>query len=543
MCAIFLKSCLRAAEALESVLKSSYGPNGLDSLIVLHSGDVLMTNDGSTILSCVDVQHPGGKTIIDAVTTFHGRHGNNSKAFVLMVTAALRNIVNRVDSVLETARIGRQMIASQKHVLESMILPVLVQSSKKTSLTDCRALHHVASDILKTQLNGKFSSSVRDFLSLLLLDFVNLLFRGEGSADSNVSEYVARVIDLFPCCCTTVDGLSVRQSRVVDGIVIGRSVVFGIDKHNWHGGYFILLKGDFTVSLPKSAHSTTLATQSVSAVTEWQQCYVAKTAAALHSQGVTLLIMTGICPTSCIQSLLWHKIAVVPMVSEEDIELYAEHLSLNICSLPGVFDLPHNALYKYESIEQLALGKEDCVNIKGVSMKHMVLCAPTRGLAKVYYIALHNALKCLRMWTQLLSNSEMAMAVQGGGFVELLIDGVLRSKILENINVAPEYVDLAAVLQAAVLSIPKALIDNTTVGSKRARTFLATCQRQTTGLNPVGITNVDRFSDVEDVEILEPLYSKYCLLQDVTNLLGHLCQIESVVPVKCVHATHNDDDK
>ena len=47
-----------AAQTVANVVKSSLGPVGLDKMLVDDIGDVTVTNDGATILSLLDVQHP-----------------------------------------------------------------------------------------------------------------------------------------------------------------------------------------------------------------------------------------------------------------------------------------------------------------------------------------------------------------------------------------------------------------------------------------------------------------------------------------------------
>ena len=70
-----------ATQAIANVVKSSFGPSGLDKMMVddigvrsLHSTglsstnvgqDVTVTNDGATILSLLDVDHPAGKILVE----------------------------------------------------------------------------------------------------------------------------------------------------------------------------------------------------------------------------------------------------------------------------------------------------------------------------------------------------------------------------------------------------------------------------------------------------------------------------------------------
>jgi hypothetical protein len=53
-----------ATQAIANVIKSSFGPSGLDKMMVDDIGDVTVTNDGATILSLLDVEHPAGKILV-----------------------------------------------------------------------------------------------------------------------------------------------------------------------------------------------------------------------------------------------------------------------------------------------------------------------------------------------------------------------------------------------------------------------------------------------------------------------------------------------
>jgi len=50
-----------ATQAISNVVKSSFGPSGLDKMMVDDIGDVTVTNDGATILSLLEIEHPAGK--------------------------------------------------------------------------------------------------------------------------------------------------------------------------------------------------------------------------------------------------------------------------------------------------------------------------------------------------------------------------------------------------------------------------------------------------------------------------------------------------
>jgi hypothetical protein len=53
-----LSNNIQAAKAIADAVRSTLGPRGLDKMLVDSMGDVVVTNDGVTILKEMDVEHP-----------------------------------------------------------------------------------------------------------------------------------------------------------------------------------------------------------------------------------------------------------------------------------------------------------------------------------------------------------------------------------------------------------------------------------------------------------------------------------------------------
>ena len=47
-----------AAKAIAEAVRSTLGPKGMDKMLVDSMGDVVITNDGVTILKEIEVEHP-----------------------------------------------------------------------------------------------------------------------------------------------------------------------------------------------------------------------------------------------------------------------------------------------------------------------------------------------------------------------------------------------------------------------------------------------------------------------------------------------------
>ncbi|MCS5537428.1 MAG: hypothetical protein NZ770_04925, partial [Candidatus Poseidoniaceae archaeon] len=60
---------IAAAKAVSDAVRSTLGPKGMDKMMVDSMGDVVITNDGATILKEMDIEHPAAKMIIEVAKT------------------------------------------------------------------------------------------------------------------------------------------------------------------------------------------------------------------------------------------------------------------------------------------------------------------------------------------------------------------------------------------------------------------------------------------------------------------------------------------
>jgi len=64
-----------AIRATASAVEGTLGPKGLDTMLVDRFGEVVITNDGVTILTMMEATHPAARMLIN-IARDHYRHGN-----------------------------------------------------------------------------------------------------------------------------------------------------------------------------------------------------------------------------------------------------------------------------------------------------------------------------------------------------------------------------------------------------------------------------------------------------------------------------------
>ena len=89
-----------AARAIGETLSTTFGPNGLDKMLVDRSGTVVVSNTGSTVLDGLEIDAPTGRVIRNAVEAQTSRIGDGSTTMSLLVGELLTAASDLIDSGL-----------------------------------------------------------------------------------------------------------------------------------------------------------------------------------------------------------------------------------------------------------------------------------------------------------------------------------------------------------------------------------------------------------------------------------------------------------
>ena len=88
---------IQAAKMVAEILKSSFGPRGMDKMLVDSLGDVTITNDGRTLLKEMDIQHPAAKMLVEVSKATDDEVGDGTKSAVILAGALLEKAEGLLD--------------------------------------------------------------------------------------------------------------------------------------------------------------------------------------------------------------------------------------------------------------------------------------------------------------------------------------------------------------------------------------------------------------------------------------------------------------
>ncbi|WP_290596487.1 TCP-1/cpn60 chaperonin family protein, partial [Archaeoglobus sp. JdFR-39] len=88
---------ITAARVIAEAVRSTLGPKGMDKMLVDSLGDVVITNDGVTILKEIDVEHPAAKMIIEVAKTQDNEVGDGTTTAVVLAGELLKRAEELLD--------------------------------------------------------------------------------------------------------------------------------------------------------------------------------------------------------------------------------------------------------------------------------------------------------------------------------------------------------------------------------------------------------------------------------------------------------------
>ena len=158
---------VRAVQAVANIVKSSLGPNGLDKMMVDEIGDVVISNDGATILRSIEVQHPAAKVLVDLSRLQDQEVGDGTTSVVIVAAELLKRANDLVKYKIHPTTI----IAGFRAAMKESIQYIKDTLAVKTETLGKDAILNVA----KTALNSKLIGADSDHFATLIVNAVEAI--------------------------------------------------------------------------------------------------------------------------------------------------------------------------------------------------------------------------------------------------------------------------------------------------------------------------------------------------------------------------------
>ncbi len=198
---------LLAAKAVAEAVRTTLGPRGMDKMLVDSLGDIVITNDGATILDEMDIQHPAAKMIAEIAKTQDEEVGDGTTTVVVIAGELLTKAQELMDQDVHASVIVNAYRAAAKKALEE-----LDRIAKDVDPSDTKTLENIA----RTSMTGKAADVARDYLAKIAVKAAKQVAEEAGGKT---------VVDIDYINMVKKQGASVLESKLVAGAIIDKEVV------------------------------------------------------------------------------------------------------------------------------------------------------------------------------------------------------------------------------------------------------------------------------------------------------------------------------
>jgi len=196
---------IMAARIVADTVKTTLGPKGMDKMLVSGMGDIIVTNDGVTILEEMEIEHPAAKMMVEIAKTQEDEVGDGTTTAVMLAGKLLENAEKLLDSKIHPTVITKgYRLAAEKSQEFLKNLGVNISSS-----TDSDALLR---QIAMTAMTGKGAETVKEI-------FADIIVR----AVKQISEQGK--IDLTNIKIEKARGNGIEHTELISGIVLDKERV------------------------------------------------------------------------------------------------------------------------------------------------------------------------------------------------------------------------------------------------------------------------------------------------------------------------------
>nr|CAI64087.1 thermosome subunit (chaperonin subunit) [uncultured archaeon]CBH36610.1 thermosome subunit [uncultured archaeon] len=199
---------INAAKAVGAAVRTTLGPKGMDKMLVDSLGDVVITNDGVTILKEMDIDSPAAKMMVEVAKTVDDVAGDGTTSSVVLGAELLKKAEELLELELHPTVItlGYRLAAEKAKT-------VLDEIGKDIDIEDEGELKKIA----ETAITGKAADTSRDFLADIAIN-----------ADKAVAEEVSKgkiVVDVDNINVEKKVGGRMSETELVQGMAIDKEIV------------------------------------------------------------------------------------------------------------------------------------------------------------------------------------------------------------------------------------------------------------------------------------------------------------------------------
>ncbi|HEY5538584.1 MAG TPA: thermosome subunit beta [Thermoplasmata archaeon] len=199
---------IAAAKAVADAVRSTLGPRGMDKMLVDSLGDVVITNDGVTILKEIDIEHPAAKMLVEVAKTQDEEAGDGTTTAVILAGELLKKAEDMIEQ-----NIHPTVIASGYRLASDRAREILGKVATSVTIKDVDMLKKVAT----TAMASKSASGHKEHLADIIVKAVTTVAEQRADGSYYVDDDDIQIVKK--------QGGSIADTELVEGIIVDKERV------------------------------------------------------------------------------------------------------------------------------------------------------------------------------------------------------------------------------------------------------------------------------------------------------------------------------
>jgi thermosome len=199
---------ISAARAVAESVRSTLGPKGMDKMLVTSLGDIVVTNDGVTILDEMDIDNPTAEMIVEVAETQEDEAGDGTTTAVAIAGELLKNAEDLLEQDIHPTAIIKGFSMASERAREEV---------DETAIDVDRDDEETLRKVAETSMTGKGAEQHKDVLAELVVE--------AAQAVSVEADDGSIVVDLAFLDIETQTGRSAAESELLAGGIVDKDPV------------------------------------------------------------------------------------------------------------------------------------------------------------------------------------------------------------------------------------------------------------------------------------------------------------------------------